>query len=68
MNFAHKAHQTTIFSLIFLENGFLTEKSGANILGDLVAGSAGLGKVAQLLVQHPFELKGKRDMCEQWLI
>lgn len=34
----------------------LTQKRGADIFGDLIARPTGLRKMAQLLVQHPFEL------------
>ena len=35
----------------------LTEEGRADVLGDLIAGTARFGKVAQLFVQHPFELQ-----------
>ena len=35
-----------------------TQEGAADVLGDLVAG-LGLGEVAELLVEHPLELKGK---------
>lgn len=46
-------------------NDKLTQKSGANVLGNLVAGSARLGKVAQLFVQHPLELQ-QRQWVHEW--
>ena len=43
--------------LIKVDSWKLTQKCGADVLGDLIAGLAGLGEVAQLLIQHALELQ-----------
>ena len=42
----------------------LTQECAADVLGDLVAG-LGLGEVAELLVEHPLELKVEAYMREK---
>jgi hypothetical protein len=43
------------------KNRFLTQECAADVFGNLVSRSARFREVAQLLVQHPFELQGKSE-------
>ena len=37
-----------------------TQESGTDVFGDLVARPARLGKMTQLLIEHPFELENEK--------
>ena len=55
--FSLKSHYEIIcLLLIFIP----TQESGTDVFGDLVARLARLRKMAQLLVEHPFELEKTR--------
>lgn len=45
------------------KNFELTQESGADVLGNLVARPARFGEVAQLFVQHAFELQSRKERC-----
>lgn len=48
--------------------GWLTQECRADVFGDLIARPAGFGKMAQLFVQHPFELENKEIRMSEFEI
>lgn len=44
-----------------VNNSAVTQERGTDVLGDLVARAAGFREMAQLLVQHAFELQRENN-------
>ena len=66
IRFLNKSRKYVQINNIFLFNKSIyisvpTQESGTDVFGDLVARLARLRKMAQLLVEHPFELEKREE-------